>query len=161
MDEPGCVFVIPKSGLCCTCVTALPSNENTFPVTGPLCGEFTGHRWIPHTKASDAERWCFLWSALWINGWLNNHEAGDLKCQRAHYDVIVMIQLYIYIWPLYNDIVSHKVRGKIYGIVFKRWPVRTLNIVWECVLIIIYKTSPGIEQHPGDIVRNRMYSESR
>ena len=23
----------------------------------------TGHRWIPHTKASDAELWCFLWSA--------------------------------------------------------------------------------------------------
>ena len=32
--------------------------------TGPLCGEFTGHRWIPLTKARDAELWCFLWSAL-------------------------------------------------------------------------------------------------
>ena len=31
------------------------SNENIFRVTGHLCGEFTGHRWIPHTKASDAE----------------------------------------------------------------------------------------------------------
>ena len=31
--------------------------------TGHLCGEFTGHRWIPRTKASDAELWCFLWSA--------------------------------------------------------------------------------------------------
>ena len=29
---------------------------------GPLCGEFTGHRWIPLTKASDVELWCFLWS---------------------------------------------------------------------------------------------------
>ena len=29
----------------------------------PLCGEFTGHRWIPLTKASDVELWCFLWSA--------------------------------------------------------------------------------------------------
>ena len=28
-----------------------------------LCGEFTGHRWIPHSKASDAELWYFLWSA--------------------------------------------------------------------------------------------------
>ena len=28
---------------------------NIFRVTGPLCGEFTGHRWIPLTKASDAE----------------------------------------------------------------------------------------------------------
>ena len=39
------------------------SNENIFRVTGPLCGEFTGHRWIPRTKASDAELWCCLWSA--------------------------------------------------------------------------------------------------
>ena len=29
------------------------SNGNIFRVTGPLCGEFTGPRWIPHTKASD------------------------------------------------------------------------------------------------------------
>ena len=30
-----------------------------FRDTGPLCGEFTGYRWIPLTKASDAEFWCF------------------------------------------------------------------------------------------------------
>ena len=36
---------------------------NIFHVTGPLCGEFTGHRWIPRRKASDAELWCFLSSA--------------------------------------------------------------------------------------------------
>ena len=34
------------------------SNGNIFRVTGPLCGEFTGHRWIPLTKANDAEHWC-------------------------------------------------------------------------------------------------------
>ena len=28
----------------------------------------------------------------WINGWVNNREAGDLRRHRAHYDVIVMIQ---------------------------------------------------------------------
>ena len=39
------------------------SNGNSFRVTGHFCGEFTGHRWIPHTKASDAELWCLLWSA--------------------------------------------------------------------------------------------------
>ena len=36
------------------------SNGNVFRVTWPLCGEFTGHRWIPLTKASDAELWFFL-----------------------------------------------------------------------------------------------------
>ena len=30
-------------------------NGNIFRVTGPLCGEFTGHRWIPRTKPSDAD----------------------------------------------------------------------------------------------------------
>ena len=40
------------------------SNGNNFRVTGHLCGEFTGPRWIPCTKASDAELWCFLWSAF-------------------------------------------------------------------------------------------------
>ena len=49
------------------------SNGNIFCVTGHLCGEFTGHRWIPLTKASDAELWCFLW----LNGWVKNREAGD------------------------------------------------------------------------------------
>ena len=39
------------------------SNVNIFRITGLLCGEFTGHRWIPLIKASDAELWCFLWSA--------------------------------------------------------------------------------------------------
>ena len=37
--------------------------ETFFRVTGPLCGEFIGHRWIPLTRASDAEFLCFLWSA--------------------------------------------------------------------------------------------------
>ena len=69
----------------------ISSNGNIFCVTGPLCGEFTGHRWISLTKASDAELWCFLWSTPWINGWLNNREIGDLRRYRALYDVIVML----------------------------------------------------------------------
>ena len=40
------------------------SNGNIFRVTGHLCGEFTGPRWIPHTKASDAELWCFFYLRL-------------------------------------------------------------------------------------------------
>ena len=169
----------------------IKGHGNIFHVTGPLWGESTGHRWIPLTKASDAELWCLLWSAwkkrlgkqsrrrwfetispslwrhynvsnittpawhwhlwfhylksnagpnyshsrlhddvikwkhfprygpflrgihrspvnyphkgqwrgalmlalicVWINGWVNNREAGDLRRHRAHYDVIVII----------------------------------------------------------------------
>ena len=58
-----------------------------FRVTGPLCGEFTGHRRIPLTKASDAELWC----VLWINSWVNDRKVGDLRRHCAHYDAIVMV----------------------------------------------------------------------
>ena len=30
--------------------------------------------------------------SIWINGWVNNREAGDLRRYRAHYDVIVMLK---------------------------------------------------------------------
>ena len=39
------------------------SNGSIFRITGPLWGEYTGHRWIPLSKTSDAGLWCFLWSA--------------------------------------------------------------------------------------------------
>ena len=31
----------------------------------------------------------------WMNGWVNNREAGDLRRHRAHYDVIVMRRFYL------------------------------------------------------------------
>ena len=34
--------------------------ETFFRVTGHLCGEFTGHRWSPRTRASDRDLWCFF-----------------------------------------------------------------------------------------------------
>ena len=63
-------------------------NGNILRVTGPLCGEFTGHRWILLTKANDAELWFFI--CAWINDWVNSREAGHLRRHRAHYDVNVM-----------------------------------------------------------------------
>ena len=70
--------------LCCLMMTS--SNGNIFRVTGHLCGEFAGHRWIPRAKASDAELWCFFYLRLnkrlskqWWGWWCRRH--------RAHYDV--------------------------------------------------------------------------
>ena len=62
------------------------SNRKIFHVIGPLWGESTGHRWIPLTKASDAELDVFFER---LNKRLNNRDAGDLRRHRAHYDVIV------------------------------------------------------------------------
>ena len=44
-------------------IIMMSSNGNICRVTGPLCREFMGHRWIPLTMASDAELWCFFLSA--------------------------------------------------------------------------------------------------
>ena len=87
----------------------MSSNGNIFCVTGPLCGEFTGHWWIPLTKASDAELWCFLSvpeqmivqtnripsCSLWrhCNEWLCNHSMycepislfAEMACQTPQY----------------------------------------------------------------------------
>ena len=53
------------------------SNGNLFRVTGHLCGEFTGHWWIPHTKASDAELWCFdVFFDRRLNEWLSKQSWG-------------------------------------------------------------------------------------
>ena len=32
----------------------------------------------------------YFWICVWINGWVNTREAGDLRRYRAHYDVTVM-----------------------------------------------------------------------
>ena len=41
-------------------------------------------------------QWCgalmFSLICVWINRWVNNGEAGDLRCYRAHYDVSVMLK---------------------------------------------------------------------
>ena len=61
------VYVITPCRIQCQDLVWYPammtsSNGNIFRITGPLRGEFTGLRWIPHTKASDKELWCILWS---------------------------------------------------------------------------------------------------
>ena len=41
---------------------------------------------------------------VWINGWVNNGEAGDLKRYRAHYDVTVMLCLQM---PQHITVLGH------------------------------------------------------
>ena len=65
------------------------SNGNIFCVTGHLCGEFTGPRWIPRkrpvTRSFNVSLTC-----VWISDWVNNRETGDLRRHRANFVFIVM-----------------------------------------------------------------------
>ena len=61
------------------------SNGNIFRVTGPLCGEFIGDRWITGEFPSQrpVTRMFYL-ICVWTNGWINNRDAGDLRRHRPH-----------------------------------------------------------------------------
>ena len=61
-----------------------------FPVTGPLWGESTSHRWIPPQRASDMGFDAFFDVSL--NQLLHKQlRADDLRRHDGHCDVTVMI----------------------------------------------------------------------
>ena len=48
----------------------------------------------PHKGQWHGPLMCFFFICVWINGWVNNREASDLRRYRAHYDVTVMTGSY-------------------------------------------------------------------
>ena len=76
------------------------SNGNIFRVTGHLCEEFTGSRGFPAQRSVTRSFDVFF---IWINGWVNNREAGDLSHYRPHYDAIVMVSISHIIYPQQVD----------------------------------------------------------
>ena len=67
------------------------SNGNIFHVTGLLCWEFSGHRWISPLQRPVTWSFDVLFDLHWTNRWANNGDAGDMRRHHTHYDVIVMI----------------------------------------------------------------------
>ena len=67
------------------------SNGNIFRVTGHLCGKI--HRSPVNSPHKGQWRGALMFSLIcvWINDWVNNREAGDLRRYQAHYDVIIMV----------------------------------------------------------------------
>ena len=70
------------------------SNWNIFRVTGHLWGESTGHRWIPLTKASSAELWCFLLSTP-------EQTVGQTIGMLVIWDAIALIMTSLWWWRCY------------------------------------------------------------
>ena len=64
----------------------------TFSALLAICGgNSSGPRWTPLHKGQWRGALMFSLICAWINGWVNNGEAGDLRCYYAHYDFIVMM----------------------------------------------------------------------
>ena len=51
------------------------------------------HRWQVNHPHKGQWRGALMFSfiCVWINGWVNNREACNLRLYRAHYDVVVMV----------------------------------------------------------------------
>ena len=72
------------------------SKGNIFRVTGHFPRHWPFVRGIHRSPVNSPHKgqwrgalmFCFI--CAWIDGWVNNREAGDLRRHRAHYDVIVM-----------------------------------------------------------------------
>ena len=47
----------------------------------------------------------------WLNAWVNQRDAGDLRCHRAHYDVILML------WKMNKEVMAILI-----------WIVKTMNV---------------------------------
>ena len=66
------------------------SNGNSFRVTGHLCAGIQRSPVNSPHKGQWRGAFMFYLVCAWINRWVNNRDAGDLRRYRAHYDVIVM-----------------------------------------------------------------------
>ena len=102
------------------------SNGNIFHITSLLCGEFTGDRWIPYTKASDAELWCFLWSAP-------EPTVEQTMETPVIWDAIVLIMMSL--WCIWSIRVMWITRDRLN--LARNWFVWIMSLVSEIWMIVI------------------------
>ena len=127
------------------------SNGNIFRVTGPLCGEFTGHRWIPLTGQW---RGALMFSLIyaWINGWSKQSLGwwletpsrslwGHCNVRRLKVRINVM---YVPIWHSYGSVHGDA------GVLLPGLAISSLQ--WR------HNWRDGISNHqPRDCLLNRLF----
>ena len=102
------------------------SNGNIFRVTWPLCGEFT----VPVNSQHKGQwRGALMFSVIcvWINGWVNEREAGDLRRHRGHYDVIVMATVFVASLDMWKKQMRSPKRALIFGLHFKSMTIHVYH----------------------------------
>ena len=87
---------------------------------------------------------------VWINDWVNNREAGDLRCYRAHYDVIVMVTFcsqdyfYIYITQPETIFAQNKLSIDIFFLTNTRFTICSLKHIFFIKSIRGWRLISGI-----------------
>ena len=62
----------------------MSSKGNTFYITDPLWGYFTGHWWIPVPESPQCWNLIVVLLFAWANLWTNNCVARGLGCHESH-----------------------------------------------------------------------------
>ena len=104
----------------------------------PVTGEF------PH-KGQWRGALMFSLICAWINGWVNNGEAGNLRRHRAHYDVIVIVRG-IHQWAA--DILH--------------WVTWSLCLFWFLLLVLstgIFSIFTWLQMHVIGLIPGKFYTE--
>ena len=104
--------------------------DSPVPVNSPHKGQCRG-----------ALVFCLI--CVWINGWVNNRKAGDLRRHRGHYDVIVKRKMENYDW-----------RSSINATLTKMI-IPVGKIPWECVSVPLcwaHKLSREICRRHGNVL---------
>ena len=82
----------------------------------------------------------FSFNCVWINGWVNDREAGDLRRYRAHYDVILMNLTLIPGWinihissKVWQDIICSFPNFKVCTIEVREWIYNFTYPSWDWI----------------------------
>ena len=81
-------FVIPSGILRRNLSTLSTTIIHILVISRPYVTQYAQRSTIAMVKLQPD--WMFSLICVWINGWVNNREAGDLRRHRGHYDVNVM-----------------------------------------------------------------------
>ena len=89
-------FVICVLRCCSKMADIMMTSSNQMETFSALLAICAGNSPVPVNSPHKGQwRGAVMFSLIcvWINGWVNNREAGDLRRYRTHYDVTIMMQL--------------------------------------------------------------------
>ena len=117
------------------------SNGNIFRVTGHFAGNSPVNS--PH-KGQWRGALMFSLICIWINDWVNNREASDLRRYRAHYDVIVMTIGHHCVFSCPSTcIFLQNVLGYQYVTYFSKWSVEIIRVLIQYKYVLPVQEIPS------------------
>ena len=115
----------------------------TFPALLAICAGNKGQR-----------RGALMFSLIcvWINGWVNNGEACDSRCYRAHNDIILMYYPGLHFTMLVKGVLDVHIKWWLCALLTVAFPVLPLHILIPCDESVLRLTIHNI--NIGGLVMN-------